>query len=119
MIKVTNSYNQQIAISALGKEQRIKISNLQEQVISVKEIFGISNIKVSNQDYGQNIKVGDVYSDAEQYEIYEGAYEITPKFAEQKLSTANKVLTKDVTIEKIPITRVSNTSGGNTIIIGG
>lgn len=52
-------------------------------------------------------------------EPYEGTYEVTPKFTEQKLLTANKVLAEDVTIEKIPITKVSNTSGGNTIIIGG
>lgn len=52
-------------------------------------------------------------------EKYEGIYEVVPKIQEQKLLTKNKLLTDDVTIKSIPVVKVSNTSGGNTVIIGG
>lgn len=52
-------------------------------------------------------------------EKYEGIYEVVPKIQEQKLLTKNKLLTDDVTIKPIPVVKVSNTSGGNTVIIGG
>jgi hypothetical protein len=52
-------------------------------------------------------------------EKYEGNYEVVPKIQEQKLLTKNKLLTDDVTIKSIPVVKVSNTSGGNTVIIGG
>lgn len=52
-------------------------------------------------------------------EKYEGNYEIVPKIQEQKLLTKNKLLTEDVTIKSIPVIKVSNASGGNTVIIGG
>jgi hypothetical protein len=50
---------------------------------------------------------------------YKGSYEVTPRLEEQTLPTALKVMRNDVKINKIPITKVSNTSGGNTVIIGG
>ena len=50
---------------------------------------------------------------------YKGSYEVTPMLSEQTLSTAKKVMRDDVKIKEIPITRVTNTSGGNTVIIGG
>lgn len=51
-------------------------------------------------------------------EEYEGSYEVTPKLEEQSLPTALKVMRNDIKIKEIPITKVSNTSGGNTVIIG-
>lgn len=58
-----------------------------------------------------NVNVGDA-------EIYTGSYEVTPQFHEQILETAHKVMRNDVKIKNIPITTVSNTSGGRTLIIG-
>ena len=52
-------------------------------------------------------------------EEYKGSYEVTPRLQEQTLPTARKVMRDDVKINKIPITTVSNSSGGNTVIIGG
>lgn len=52
-------------------------------------------------------------------EEYKGSCQIVPKFEEQVLPTCKKVLRDDVVIKEIPITKVSNTSGGNTVIIGG
>lgn len=54
------------------------------------------------------------------YPPYTGDYSVTPKFdSEVTLSTANKVMREDVTIHKIPHYEVSNSFGGNTLIIGG
>lgn len=50
-------------------------------------------------------------------ERYDGPYMVTPKVAEQVLPTAKKLMSADVTIAKIPIFEVSNTSGGTTIYI--
>lgn len=50
-------------------------------------------------------------------ECYDGPYMVTPKVAEQVLPTAKKLMAADVTIAKIPIFDVSNTSGGTTIYI--
>ena len=54
-----------------------------------------------------------------QGEQYAGAYEVSPKFEEQILQTAEKVMTDNLKIKEIEITIVSNDSGGNTVIIGG
>lgn len=50
---------------------------------------------------------------------YEGAYIITPKLEAQTMATKNKMMKDNVTIEKIPVSIVSNSAGGNTVIIGG
>ena len=52
-------------------------------------------------------------------DIYTGSYAIVPKIKAQTIPTKDKVMIDDVKIEKIPITTVSNSSGGNTVIIGG
>ena len=50
---------------------------------------------------------------------YEGEYDITPStYNDKVLATQNLVMTKDVTVRKIPQFEVSNTSNGKTIIIG-
>lgn len=54
-----------------------------------------------------------------EHEKYIGPYVVTPSANEQKLYTADKAMTQDVTIESIPYFEVSNTSGGTTAIIGG
>lgn len=49
---------------------------------------------------------------------YMGDYDVTPKFSEQKLPTARKTLTKDLTILGIPYAEVTNNAGGKTVVIG-
>ena len=52
-------------------------------------------------------------------EKYEGDYEVTPStYNDKVLATRNLVMTKDVTVRKIPQFEVSNTSDGKTLIIG-
>lgn len=50
-------------------------------------------------------------------ERYEGEYDITPKVEAQTLPTANKVLERDVTIDRIPYAEVQNNSNGTTVTI--
>ena len=49
---------------------------------------------------------------------YEGAYQIVPTFSEQVLETRAKTMLDDVTVEEIPVHRVSNPAGGVTVSIG-
>lgn len=50
---------------------------------------------------------------------YEGEYDITPSaYNDKVLATRNLVMTKDVTVRKIPQFEVSNASNGKTLIIG-
>lgn len=49
---------------------------------------------------------------------YEGPYTVTPHFLEQSLATTGKLMTDDVTVYEIPVTRTSNPQGGLTVIIG-
>nr|DAE24641.1 MAG TPA: hypothetical protein [Myoviridae sp. ctPVE25] len=52
-------------------------------------------------------------------ELYNGPYIVDPHFTAQVLSTKEKVLREDITVNPIDVARVSNPSGGNTIYIGG
>ena len=52
-------------------------------------------------------------------ETYKGETVVTPKFEEQKLKTKNLVVEDDISVTAIPVVKVSNSAGGNTIIIGG
>lgn len=52
-------------------------------------------------------------------EEYEGDYEVTPStYNDKVMATQNMVMSKDVTIRKIPQFEVSNTADGKTLIIG-
>ena len=52
-------------------------------------------------------------------ERYEGDYEVTPStYNDKVMATQNMVMSKDVTIRKIPQFEVSNTADGKTLIIG-
>ena len=52
-------------------------------------------------------------------EKYEGDYEVTPStYSDKVMATQNMVMSKDVTIRKIPQFEVSNTADGKTLIIG-
>lgn len=50
---------------------------------------------------------------------YEGSYEVKPQFDRITLPTKDKVLVKDVEVEAIEVSRVSNPAGGKTVYIGG
>ena len=50
-------------------------------------------------------------------EGYIGEYTVIPSRQEQVLETANKVLSKNVTVTAIPYSEVSNLGGGTTFYI--
>lgn len=52
------------------------------------------------------------------YPMYDGPYEATPTVDGLTLSTRRRSMSKDVSIEPIPIGSVSNDSGGRTVTIG-
>ena len=62
--------------------------------------------------FGEIVPIGDIPA-------YTGAYDVDPKFTAQKLATNGKKMLDDVTVEAIEVQRVSNTSGGRTVYIGG
>ena len=50
--------------------------------------------------------------------VYSGEYEVVPSaFNTQVLPTANKVLKKDVTVQKVPYFETSNVQNGVTVYI--
>ena len=50
---------------------------------------------------------------------YLGPYVVDPTFREQTLETRNKLMTDDVTVNPIEVSRTSNPAGGITVYIGG
>ncbi len=52
------------------------------------------------------------------YPMYEGPYDATPTVDGLKLATRRRSMSKDVSVEPIPIGSVSNSSGGRTVTIG-
>ena len=50
--------------------------------------------------------------------VYTGSYEPTPSVGEQTLETANKRMLGDIKIKPIPVSKVTNPSGGYSCIIG-
>jgi hypothetical protein len=72
----------------------------------------------SGQSFNPQFKELQIVKEYVGGEEYDGAYEVTPKFVAQTLPTAEKLMTKDLTIEEIPYAEVSNNSGGKTVIIG-
>lgn len=119
-IKVNNTQKQSVEIFVKNAHQEIDVTNISEQKIDITDQNRSQDINVKNaveQNVGieQDVIIVPVYKDAP---LYEGVYEVIPAFEEQSLPTTKKFLERDVRIEKIPVTRVSNTSGGNTVIIG-
>lgn len=51
--------------------------------------------------------------------VYDGAYTVDPDFERHVLGTKSKLMRDDVTVNAIEVQRVSNTSGGRTVYIGG
>lgn len=65
-------------------------------------------------DMSQTVRVmGDL-----DYPMYEGPYDATPTVSGLTLATKRRSMSKDVSIEPIPIGSVSNESGGRTVTIG-
>ena len=73
----------------------------------------LSSIESLDGEFGTYQKVYEA-------DVYEGEYEVTPMIAtEQILETAQKMLSQNVTVKKIPIFITMNPQGGETVYIGG
>lgn len=90
----------------------IDISAVKIHSIEEKLVFNLrksqDNIKAK---FTEVVQVANIQS-------YEGQYIVDPKFVEQKLETAHKIMTDDVTVKQIPYAEVDNQSGGTTFYIG-
>lgn len=51
--------------------------------------------------------------------VYDGSYSLAPSVNEQIIETANKMMTDNLKVEKIPYSEVSNNFGGFTVTIAG
>lgn len=109
VIKVSNVSTQKISVSNTG-EQAVTLGQLSKQQIHVDTSVEQEKLVVGQDGITVNVNAA---------RDYEGDYLVTPKFVDQTLQTSQRILKEDVRIEKISVTRVSNSSGGNTVIIGG
>lgn len=50
--------------------------------------------------------------------LYDGPYEVTPRFVEQMLQTNGKTMGDDVTVHAIAVVETTNIHGGKTVVIG-
>lgn len=65
---------------------------------------------------GQKVQ-GTLSAKTDSHEKYIGEYEITPKaYSDQTLATANKIMSKNVTVYKVPYTEAHNESGTTVYI---
>ena len=50
---------------------------------------------------------------------YEGEYEVNPTFNKQELNTRGAILQENIVVNSISVNKSANSSGGNTVVIGG
>lgn len=67
-----------------------------------------------DSDFGSVVRV-----EAGSRPHFAGPYVVTPDFVQQTLETEGKIMDDDVDVKAIQVEVVSNTSGGNTVYIGG
>jgi hypothetical protein len=86
--------------------------------VEFKEIKGEFDLQLNESESSFDAIFEHYQGGTDAVEAYDGEYEVTPSFSEQTLPTQQKLLEKDMKIEKIPYAEVTNNSGGITVIIG-
>lgn len=76
---------------------------------------GTISAKLSSQEHSLGLKISG--SQIDTAERYEGEYEVTPRAEPQILETAAKKMITDLTVEGVPLERVTNSGGGFTVTI--
>ena len=71
------------------------------------------NHSLMKADFGEFFEIVDA-----ELPYYEGSYIVTPAVTGQILTTEQRIMRKDLVIEKIPFYKVSNNKGGDTVTIG-
>lgn len=75
--------------------------------------------EIKGQLQSESVLIGEVGFPKCDYPLpYGGEYEVTPRLYAQYLDTDGKYMDNDVTIFEIPITRTTNPTGGQTVLIG-
>jgi hypothetical protein len=88
----------------------------QSKIIEISENGTLEVVPDANKVLDRVTVVADVIGG--NTEEYKGDYEVTPRFEEQTLQTALKVMRNDVVVKEISVTKIANSSGGNTVVIG-
>lgn len=91
--------------------------NLCQQLYELARNTGYTDtFEVFKTHFGAYLQNDDIVID---FDAYQGQYTVTPlPNVEQILRTEHKLLAKDVVVEPIPYSEVSNAFGGTTVIIG-
>ena len=118
LIEINHSANQSINISTFSPQEIVVTNITHNQTICIEQdssqgidIDTMPSQEIEVKQDGININVYDV-------PFYEGEYKVTPRFTEQALATAQRILKNDMIIDKIPYYEVTNNSGGVTAVIG-
>lgn len=85
----------------------------------IADIIDKDVLSASMEDDEIEVDLSDILVVGNALPKYEGEYTIKPKFKNQILETKEKRMTENMVIEQISVVKTSNTSGGNTVIIGG
>ena len=86
--------------------------------VTFSEIETSFNVDFVEMESDFNVDFGEVHEITKILnEVYEGAYEVTPKVNAQELDTKEKFMRKNVTVRGVPVYETSNVSGGTTIYI--
>ena len=82
-----------------------------DEVNSVLDVKFIQTECTFTADFGEVILI-------KTDDVYEGNYDVIPRVYQQVLSTKDKLMLDDVTIEVIPLSKVINLKNGYTVTIG-
>jgi len=78
-----------------------------------------TEFRTTNRQINVGFEHLEVVTLMENVEYYKGQYDVIPSPSSVVLPTAKKMLQNDVTVQAIPFFIVSNTSGGDSVYIGG
>lgn len=91
------------------------------QLIEKKFVKREAGKGLSSNDFTdeEKAKLAALSESAVNLPLYSGKTNVTPETVSQTLETANTIVQEDITIKAVPYAEVSNSSGGETITIGG
>lgn len=100
------------------KKDRSGNSSLFTLIDLLKKIAEATRSKTGETDPLTLDQIDDeILSIAGEYQIYKGPTRVVPSFKSTLLETSGKALDDDITVTPIDVTIVSNSAGGNTLII--
>lgn len=85
--------------------------------VTVKAIPSSATVHIEDCNSVSVLATGNAYSTGGEY--YSGTYVVEPDIDSIILRTKNHLMSDDVTINGVRYSSTTNTSGGNTVYIGG